>query len=93
VIEVLSPSTASYDRGDKFLHYRKIESLQEAVLIAQDCVLIEHWRRRGDMWTLSETSTVDGTLALDSVGCSIPVREIYSRLEFSSGAPGGEGNI
>jgi Uma2 family endonuclease len=93
VIEVLSPSTASYDRGDKFLHYRKIESLQEAVLIAQDCVLIEHWRRQGDMWTLTEISTADGILALESVGCEIPVREIYTRLEFSSSAaPDGAGN-
>ncbi|HEY7769596.1 Uma2 family endonuclease [Longimicrobium sp.] len=85
VVEVLSPSTASYDRGDKFVHYRKIDSLLEVLFIAQDCVFIEHWRRQGDMWTLTEITGVDDTLMLNSVGCAIPVQEIYSRLDVSEG--------
>jgi Uma2 family endonuclease len=85
VVEVLSPSTASYDRGDKFVHYRKIDSLHEVLFIAQDCILIEHWRRQGDMWTLTEITGVDDTLMLNSVGCAIPVQEIYSRLDVSEG--------
>jgi Uma2 family endonuclease len=85
VVEVLSPSTASYDRGDKFVHYRKIDSLHEVLIIAQDCVVIEHWRRQGDMWTLTEITGVYDTLMLNSVGCAIPVQEIYSRLDVSEG--------
>ncbi len=47
LIEVLSPSTEAYDRGEKFAHYRRLESLQEYVLIAQDKIRVEHFRRQG----------------------------------------------
>ena len=46
VIEVLSPSTEAYDRGEKFTHYRQLTSLQEYLLVAQDAVLVEHYRRQ-----------------------------------------------
>ena len=45
LVEVLSPSTEAYDRGEKFGHYRQLTSLQEYVLVAQDKVLVEHYRR------------------------------------------------
>lgn len=48
VIEVLSPSTEAYDRGDKFAHYRTLDSLTDYLLIAQDKPRIEHYRRSGD---------------------------------------------
>ena len=41
IVEVLSPTTESYDRGAKFGHYRRLASLKEYVLIAQDQVLVE----------------------------------------------------
>lgn len=83
VVEVLSRSTQAYDRGDKASHYRKIDSLVEYLLIAQDRVLIERYRRQGDVWALMEITDPNATLVLDSVGCEIPVREIYSRLDFA----------
>jgi Uma2 family endonuclease len=83
VVEVLSRSTQSYDRGDKSAHYRKIESLVEYLLIAQDRVSIEQYRRQGDVWTLTEITDPGATLVLESVGCEIPVREIYARLDFA----------
>lgn len=56
IVEVLSPDTADYDRGGKFTHYRKLPSLQEYVLIAQDTPHIEHYvRQNGNQWLLSET--------------------------------------
>ena len=45
IVEVLSPSTEAYDRGTKFSHYRKIDSLREYVLIAQDRVRVERYAR------------------------------------------------
>jgi Uma2 family endonuclease len=83
VVEVLSRTTQSYDRGDKSAHYRKIESLIEYLLIAQDRVSIEQYRRQGDVWTLTEITDPATTLVLESVGCEIPVREIYARLDFA----------
>jgi Uma2 family endonuclease len=84
VVEVLSRSTQAYDRGDKAAHYRKIDSLEEYLLIAQDRVRIEQYTRRGDVWNLTEITDAGATLALASVGCEVPVREIYARLDVSA---------
>ena len=46
LVEVLSPSTEAYDRGEKFAHYRQLVSLQEYVLVSQDQVRVEHYRRQ-----------------------------------------------
>ena len=55
IVEVLSPSTADYDRGRKFTHYRRLPSLREYVLISQECPLVEHYVRQGqDEWLLSK---------------------------------------
>lgn len=78
VIEVLSPSTEAYDRGEKFGHYRKIASLREYLLVSQDKPHIERFVREGDRWILTEAEGLDGTLPLDSIGCSLALREGYS---------------
>jgi Uma2 family endonuclease len=85
VVEVLSPSTEAYDRGVKFAHYRKLASLQEYVLVAQDEVRIEYFARHsgpGGQWMLTEISELDGTLHLASIGCDLALRDIYDRVEF-----------
>ncbi|MFL5538851.1 MAG: Uma2 family endonuclease [Longimicrobiaceae bacterium] len=82
IIEVLSPSTESYDRGEKFAHYRRLESLQEYVLVAQVRRRIEHFRREGDHWVLTEISDADGVLPLSSLGCTLALADIYERVEF-----------
>ena len=48
LVEVLSKSTASYDRGEKFEHYRKIKSLVEYLVVAQDKYHVEHYTRQPD---------------------------------------------
>lgn len=80
IVEVLSPSTEAYDRGEKFLHYRGIDSLAEYVLVAQDRVLVERFVRAGEFWTLSTLSDLDASLELTSVGCEIPLRDIYENV-------------
>lgn len=54
IVEVLSESTEAYDRGEKFAHYRRLETLHEYVLVAQNKIRIEHFRREGEEWILSE---------------------------------------
>lgn len=85
IVEVLSPSTESYDRGKKFGHYRRLESLKEHVLVALDEVRVERYLRRGDTWQISDLTDIDDTLSLESIDCKIPLREIYARVEFPSG--------
>jgi Uma2 family endonuclease len=74
LVEVLSPSTEEYDRGEKLEHYKQIESLQEVVLVHHDERKIVVWRRAGSRW--SATEHVDGVVAL-ALGCELPVAAIY----------------
>lgn len=80
VIEVLSPSTESYDRGGKFASYRKIESLREYVLVAQEVPRIERFQRTAEGWVLTEAEGLDATLTLDAIGCSLSLREVYEKV-------------
>jgi hypothetical protein len=80
--EVLSPTIADYDRGGKFKHYRSLSSLHEYVLISQDQPLVEHFVREGDRWVLTEMDSLDVTLALTSLGCELPLAEIYLKVRF-----------
>ena len=87
IVEVLSPTTESYDRGKKFGHYRRLESLKEYVLVAQDEVLVERYLRQGEDWLLTDSRSIDDTLSLTSIDCHVPLREIYARIEFPSVSP------
>lgn len=84
IIEVLSPSTERYDRGEKFAHYRRLESLQEYVLIAQEVRRIDHFRRDGDTWVLTEVSDPGTPLTIATLDCTLRLDDIYDRVEFPS---------
>ena len=85
LVEVLSPSTADYDRGGKFTHYRRLPSLHEYVLISQDRPLVEHYVRQGpDEWLLTERSSLEDILVLPSLPCRLPLSEIYFKVRFPS---------
>lgn len=80
LVEVLSPSTEAYDRGGKFAHYRKIPTLQEYLLVAQDQPSIERYLRQGDVWILSEAVGLDAGVVLESIGCTLSLREVYDKV-------------
>ncbi|HHW75982.1 MAG TPA: Uma2 family endonuclease [Xanthomonadaceae bacterium] len=85
IVEVLSDSTEAYDRGRKFEHYRKLESLAEYVLIAQHQPHVESYRRQTDHhWLLTECSGLDGALRLESIDCELALAEIYDKVELQS---------
>jgi Uma2 family endonuclease len=90
IIEVLSPSTEADDRGSKFAHYRRLESLREYVLVAQDRVRVERFTRQGegDEWLLSELSHPEDVLRLASIACDVPLSEIYAKVPFPDGDGG-----
>lgn len=84
VVEVLSPTTESYDRGVKFELYRQILSLREYVLVAQNRAYVEHFARREDgQWLLSEIAGLDATVDLPSVDCHIALRDLYAKVDFT----------
>jgi len=83
IIEVLSESTGDYARGAKFEQYRTIESFQAYLLIAQDRPHVEHYVRQPDKsWVLYETNSLEDTIHLKSVPCSLRLSEIYDKIEF-----------
>jgi Uma2 family endonuclease len=86
IFEVLSDSTERYDRGEKFAHYRKIESLREYILVAQDKVRIERFVRHGEHWTLGEIGDPEGVLRIETLGCEIALRDVYQGVKLAAGA-------
>ena len=84
VVEVLSSSTEAYDRGDKFILYRTLASLQEYILISQSRIHIERYIRQPDnQWLLSEIKELDGSIHLNSVGCTLLASDVYEQIDFS----------
>lgn len=88
IVEVLSESTEAYDRGEKFAHYRRLDSLREYVLVAQGKMRVEHYRREGEQWILTEISGEDGVLELPSIDCRVALRDAYEKVDVDSATPG-----
>jgi Uma2 family endonuclease len=83
IFEILSPSTAMYDRGDKFASYRQLNSLQEYVLVSQHMPLVEVYKRQGEGWYFSEVKGLDQTFSLESIQCNLLLAEIFDKVDFS----------
>jgi Uma2 family endonuclease len=83
IAEILSPSTASYDRIGKFASYRTIPSFQEYLLVSQDRRYIEHFYKEGDRWIFSAYEH-DATISLTSFEIAIATSAIYNRINFES---------
>jgi Uma2 family endonuclease len=77
LVEVTSPSTEDYDRGEKVEHYKRIASLREIVIVSHRERLVEVLRREdGGAWSRHE-ARVGETVRLVSLGCELPVDEVY----------------
>ena len=81
IVEVLSEATHDYDRGEKFILYQAIPTLQEYLLIEQDRVHLEHWRRQptGD-WAAQTYTTLDAIIVLPTLAVILPLREVYRQV-------------
>jgi Uma2 family endonuclease len=78
VIEVLSPSTSNYDRGDKFAHYRSIPTFREYLIIQQTPLLIEQWALIDGCWTLrNEYKNLDDRVQLISIKGSFALADVF----------------
>ncbi|MGE0825899.1 MAG: Uma2 family endonuclease [Candidatus Binatia bacterium] len=85
IIEVLSPSTEAYDRGNKAVQYRQLPSLAEHVLVSQERRHVEHYVRQPDgQWLFSEASEADAQIELPSLNASLVLAEIYENVSFDA---------
>jgi Uma2 family endonuclease len=83
IVEVLSPSTRNFDRGEKFRCYRGLPSFQEYLLLEQDAIRAEHYVRQPDgTWLLREVSGASAEIVFDSIGCRLILGELYSRAKI-----------
>ena len=82
IVEVLSPSTESYDRNEKFTSYQTLESLQEYVLVSQNNRNVEKYLRKGEEWLLSVFRSVEDVMQLASIECKLVLRAIYAKVKF-----------
>lgn len=85
LVEVLSPSNELYDRSTKFEHFKKIPTLSEYILVAQDRPFIESFVRQPDQtWLYRAFEGLDQEFQLASIGISLPMSEIFARVEFET---------
>ncbi len=84
IIEVLSDATEKFDRGEKFRRYRAhLPTLTDYVLVTQVKPFIDHFSRgEGEAWMLVSVEGLEHSLRLASIDCTLPLAEVYDRVEF-----------
>jgi len=83
IIEVLSPSTESFDRGKKFCYYRNLSSLREYVLVSQSQPLTErYFMEHPGKWIYAVSEGMEDVLALQSLDANIYLKDIYQKVVF-----------
>lgn len=81
IFEVLSPSTERYDRGEKWEHYQRLDSLQEYLLVSQHKPKIEHYVRQDNgTWIFTSTEGLDAAVTI--LGASLSLAEVYDKITF-----------
>ena len=83
LVEILSPTTEAYHRGEKFNRYQMIDTFEEYVLISQKTPRVEVFRRQTDgAWLFTTMSGLDARVRLGSVQVDVALAEIYAGVEF-----------
>ena len=83
LVEVLSPSTEAFDRGEKFSHYQKLPTLQDYVLVSSQRRVIDVFRRdEQGRWILSSAGPGE-RVSLESLGIDLVVDDIYEGVTLA----------
>jgi Uma2 family endonuclease len=84
IVEVLSPSTEAYDRGNKFNLYRRSDSLQEYILVSTNEIAIDIYRKneRG-RWEIISYRAGD-KIELESINLTLPIEQVFKGIVFDS---------
>jgi Uma2 family endonuclease len=81
LVEILSPSTELYDRGQKAKLYRAMPSVQELLLVSQDSYEVELYRRQTDgTWSIISATGLDASIELTSIAFTLPLRDLYEMV-------------
>ncbi len=84
IIEVLSPSTEAFDRGEKFRRYHSFNpTLTDYLLVSQDLPEVDHFHRQSDEnWILQFIAGLKSSVAIDAIGCTLKLAEIYDGVDL-----------
>lgn len=83
IIEILSKSTADYDRGTKFNLYREIPTFKEYVLVDSTRISVEHFEREPDnSWRLTEFKTLNNQFLVTTIGLTLSLADLYEDVRF-----------
>ncbi len=84
IIEVLSESTESFERGKKFLFYRTIPSLKDYLIVSSQDYLVEIFHRiEGERWVLETYQGLEAIASIESLNLKAPLSEIYATLDLT----------
>jgi Uma2 family endonuclease len=83
IVEVLSPGAEAYDRGQKFEYYKKLASLREYILVAQDRIHVERFSRLpNEVWSVVQYTSYEDWVLLPAIDCSVSVEGIYHKVKI-----------
>jgi Uma2 family endonuclease len=83
IVEVLSRSTRTYDRSEKFSEYKTLPTFREYVLIEQTkCMVETRFREEPDLWREKTYTNMNDRILLRSIGCSIALADVYRKIQF-----------
>lgn len=82
IAEVTSDSSESYDKLTKAQFYRSLPSVQAYLIIEQDRPRAELYTRQNNGWLLQEFDSLEATIPLDAIGCTLPMSEIYRDIDY-----------
>ena len=88
IVDILSPTTEAFDRGDKFTHYKSIPSFSEYLLIAQHRPHVgQYIKQNGAVWSYQEFNDLTATLCVSALDCTLGLAELFQDVVFPSLPP------
>ena len=85
IIEILSKSTADYDKGRKFSLYREITSLKEYILIDSTKISVEIFLKQDDgKWLLSEFKQLSDSFVISTIGLTLLLKDVYEDVSIDN---------
>ncbi|HZP83089.1 MAG TPA: Uma2 family endonuclease [Chthonomonadaceae bacterium] len=90
IVEVLSDSTLQADKGEKWLCYQTLDSLQTYVLVSHQSPVVEAYSRQANGWLYTAVVGLESAVPLESIGCTLRLADIYARVPFPPAAEPGK---
>ncbi len=82
IVEVLSPSTESFDRGKKFEYYRMVPSLREYVVVSQETPMVEsYYKQDKSHWTYTVTKGLDQSIPIRTLDRELSLGDLYLKVD------------